>query len=672
MIDIWIGPFGLLTRSDIVMFVWIALVAVSVAYVAWDAWRNNPEMKVMKLGWILTTLYLGPLGLFLYIVACKEPRPGTHERFVTPLWRQALGSTIHMIGGDGTGIIVAAAITGLLGLPMIVDFAIEYVAGFAFGLLIFQALFMKDMMGGSYARAVRESLMPEWLSMGFMMALMFPVMTAAMMGSDMRAMEPTEPVFWGAMSLAVLAALIGAYPVNYWMVAKGIKMGMGTERALGAGGHSMDMEVGRRRPATSGGGAGSSSGNEAHGGSHPGGGMAGGTASSSSEQQMAQDKPPDTSAAGKPIEPAFRVTGPQIHATSFLSAIALAIGVLIPASSTNLWLGARDVGGVIMPPGMIMQPDTPGDAMRDMGAVDHTAVSYRAPVDARGDQPLQPVLDGEVKVFRLEAAVIQWSILDDGRVLAYAFNGQVPGPRLRVTEGDRVRIEVVNRLPESTTVHWHGLVVPNEMDGPAEITQEPIPPGGTFTYEFTVTQAGTFFYHSHDRADRQEALGLYGALIIDPADVAQEPEVDQDVVIQLQEWLERDGFTFPAMPMEGAMPNFFTINGKAWPATERIQARVGDRIRFRFIGSQSGFIHPMHIHGGPFEVIATDGVPVPDGAVFEKDTINVAPGERYDVIWTAREPGTWILHCHINHHVTNDGVEVQGAGGLTVAIEVAP
>jgi len=672
MIDVWVGPVGLLTRADVVVFVWFILVAVSVAYVAWDAWRNNPEMKVMKLGWVLSTLFLGPVGLFLYVVGCKEPRRGAHERFVTPLWRQALGSTIHMIGGDGTGIIVAAAITGLLGLPMIVDFAIEYVAGFAFGLFIFQALFMKDMMGGSYGRAVRESLMPEWLSMGFMMALMFPVMTAAMMGSDMRAMEPTEPVFWGAMSLAVLAALIGAYPVNYWMVAKGIKMGMGTERALGAGGHSMDMEAGRRRPATSGGEAGSSAGSQAHGGSHPGGGTTGGAPSSSGGQQMAEGKPPDTSAAGKPIEPAFRVTGPQIHATSFLSAIALALGVLVPASSTNLWLGARDVGGVIMPPGMIMQPDTPGEAMRDMGAVDHTAVSYRAPVDARGDQPLEPVLDGEVKVFRLEAAVIQWSILDDARVLAYAFNGQVPGPRIRVTQGDRVRIEVVNRLPESTTVHWHGLVVPNEMDGPAEITQEPIPPGGTYTYEFTVNQAGTFFYHSHDSADRQEALGLYGALIIDPADVAQEPEVDQDVVIQLQEWLERDGFTYPAMPMDGAMPNFFTINGKAWPATERIQARVGDRIRIRFVGSQSGFIHPMHIHGGPFEIVATDGVPVPDGAVIEKDTVNVAPGERYDVIWTAREPGTWILHCHINHHVTNDGVEEQGAGGLTMAIDVAP
>lgn len=686
MTDIRIGTFGPLTRLDIVMFVWFALVTVSVAYVAWDAWRNNPELKVMKLGWVLSTFFLGPLGLFLYVVACKEPAPGQHERFVNPLWRQALGSTIHMIGGDGTGIVVAAVITGLLGLPMILDFAIEYVAGFAFGLFVFQALFMKDMLGGSYMAAVRSSLMPEWLSMGFMMALMFPVMTIAMMGQDMRAMEPTQPIFWGAMSLAVLAALIGAYPVNYWMVAKGMKMGMGTMRALGEGGHSMDMEremsgdaarasarsdrkgnATRTTPATDNGGK------KQHGGMDMGtSGTAGGQGSASGEQQMAEGTPADRSASGESIEPALRVTRPQVHATSFLSAVALVAGLFWPSTITNLWLGARDVGGLIMPPGMIMQPDTPGEAMRDMAAVDHTAMTYRAPVDASGDQPLEPVMDGDVKVFRLETSIIEWSILDDQRVMAYAVNRQVPGPRIRVTQGDAVRIEVTNNLPESTSIHWHGLIVPNQFDGPAYITQEPIPPGGSFTYEFTVNQAGTFFYHSHDNADRQEALGLYGAFIIDPADPAAAPDVDQEVVIQLQEWLERDGFTFPAMPMDGAQPNFFTINGKAWPATQRVQARVGDRILFRFIGSQSGFIHPMHIHGGPFEIVATDGQPVPDGAVLEKDTVNIAPGERYDVIWTAREPGTWILHCHINHHTTNDNVEEEGAGGLTMAIEVAP
>jgi FtsP/CotA-like multicopper oxidase with cupredoxin domain len=219
-------------------------------------------------------------------------------------------------------------------------------------------------------------------------------------------------------------------------------------------------------------------------------------------------------------------------------------------------------------------------------------------------------------------------------------------------------------------VHWHGLILPNAMDGPAEITQEPIPPGGTFTYEFTARQAGTFFYHSHRKPDRQQALGLYGALIIDPR--TPPAAYDAELVVQLQEWMLKNGYTFPAMPMDGMHPNFFTINGKAYPETETVRLRVGQRLLVRFIGSQSAFVHPMHIHGGPFTIIATDGDPLPAGARPVKDTVNVGPGERYDVIWEAREPGRWLLHCHINHHTTNDNREEQGGGGLTLILEVFP
>ena len=207
------------------------------------------------------------------------------------------------------------------------------------------------------------------------------------------------------------------------------------------------------------------------------------------------------------------------------------------------------------------------------------------------------------------------------------------------------------------------------MDGPAEITQDPIPPGGRF-YEFTVQQAGTFFYHSHTDVDRQQTLGLYGALIVAPKDAAHAVTADQELVVQLQEWNEREGYTYPAMPMEGVMPNFFTINGKAYPSTETVHLKVGQHLLVRFIGSQSAFIHPMHIHGGPFTVVATDGVTLPESARYEKDTVNVGPGERYDVIWPAREPGKWLLHCHINHHTTNDNVEEQGGGGLMLILEV--
>jgi len=224
--------------------------------------------------------------------------------------------------------------------------------------------------------------------------------------------------------------------------------------------------------------------------------------------------------------------------------------------------------------------------------------------------------------------------------------------------------------PDPITIHWHGLTLPNGMDGAADVTQPPIAPGASFTYEFTVEQAGSYFYHSHTNPDRQQGLGLYGALIVDPKDPTNQPAADKEAVIQLQEWTVKSGYTFPAMPMEGAMPNFFTINGKAYPSTERITMRVGERLRVRFIGTNSGFIHPMHIHGGPFTIVATDGNPVPPSAQIQKDTVNVGPGERYDVIWTARQPGKWLIHCHINHHTTNDNVEVDGGGGLTTIIEV--
>ncbi|MEO8733249.1 MAG: DUF4396 domain-containing protein [Flavobacteriales bacterium] len=220
---------------DTVLIVWFTLTALSVAYVAWDAWVKNPILGVMKAGWVLVTLYTGPVGLALYILGCKEPAPGQHEKFITPLWKQALGSTIHCIAGDATGIIVAAAVTTTLGFPMWLDTLSEYFFGFAFGLLIFQALFMKNVMGLSYIEAVRRSFMPEWLSMNAVMAGMIPIMVI-LMTKDVTVMEATSPRFWGVMSLATLVGMVLAFPVNVWLVAKGLKHGMGTARALGKAG----------------------------------------------------------------------------------------------------------------------------------------------------------------------------------------------------------------------------------------------------------------------------------------------------------------------------------------------------------------------------------------------------------------------------------------------------
>ena len=141
--------------------------------------------------------------------------------------------------------------------------------------------------------------------------------------------------------------------------------------------------------------------------------------------------------------------------------------------------------------------------------------------------------------------------------------------------------------------------------------------------------------------------------------------------MQLQEWLQREGLTYPAMPMEGALPNYFTINGKAYPATETVHMKVGETIRLRFIGSNNIFIHPMHVHGGPFTVVARDGETLAAAQRFDADTINVGPGQRYDVVWRARQPGKWLVHCHIGHHTTNNNTETNGGGGLMMILDVA-
>jgi FtsP/CotA-like multicopper oxidase with cupredoxin domain len=321
---------------------------------------------------------------------------------------------------------------------------------------------------------------------------------------------------------------------------------------------------------------------------------------------------------------------------------------------------------------MIMPRDTPAEKMQEMAAIHPRLISRSYDIESNGDQPLKPRLENGVKVFNLEVSVIRWHILPNVPVDAFAYNGQIPGPRIRVTQGDRVRINVHSQLPESTTVHWHGLVLPNKMDGPAFITQDPIRTGDSYAYEFTADQAGTFFYHSHDHPDRQQALGLYGAFIIDPKNPQkEEPKADLEYVLQLQEWLLREGLTYPAMLMEGGLPNYFTINGRAYPATDVIHMKLGQAVKLRFIGTSNNFIHPMHVHGGPFSVVARDGVTLSPAARYEADTINLGPGQRYDVIWPARQSGKWLIHCHIPHHTENDNVEEKGGGGLMMVIDVA-
>ena len=313
---------------------------------------------------------------------------------------------------------------------------------------------------------------------------------------------------------------------------------------------------------------------------------------------------------------------------------------------------------------------TPGSMMAENPEASHmmepiTAPNVQPATESQGGQPLEFREENGVKVFELTAKAVKWNILDTVAVTAYTYNGTVPGPMIRVTEGDQVRIVVKNDLPDGTTIHWHGVEVPNAMDGVPGVTQDPIEPGQTFTYEFTAKPAGTFMYHSHFEGDVQVGAGLYAPIIIDPKEAeANPPAVDK--VLMISEWLQKDGQTYAAMPMGGMEPNYFTINGKAFPSTETITVKKGERVRLRLIGIGQ-FIHPMHLHGFPFKIVATDGHPVPEAAQLTKDTVSVAPGERYDIEFVPTETGQWMLHCHILHHTTNDNVE---PGGLMLMINV--
>lgn len=406
----------------------------------------------MKWGFILVTLYIGPLGLLLYALADKEPRPGEHESYTAPLWKQGVGSTNHCIAGDATGIILAAAITASLRLPMWSGLLVEYAAGFSFGLLIFQSLFMKSMMGGSYLENVRRSFIPEFNGTDAIAVL---GRHEPRRGGRLRPCLSIERLARIEVAKARLDDRPkAAHKVRYQLRNEGRKEACIRSR------DARNVRHERRRP---------------------------------------------DDAFGRDVA-SSRVFCRRLPARS-------GRGMFAPWNWLNMGLSARDVGGAIMPPAMVMDRDLSGDAMRDMAAVDPNLVRESRAIGISGDHDLAYKLDGGVKVFDLTASVIRWSILPNVTMDAYAYNGTVPGPRIHIRQGDRVRIVVHNQLPEATTVHWHGLIVPNQMDGPAEVTQAPIKPGRAYTYAFTAVQHGTYFYHPHAHPDRTQALGLYGALI---------------------------------------------------------------------------------------------------------------------------------------------------------------
>jgi FtsP/CotA-like multicopper oxidase with cupredoxin domain len=332
------------------------------------------------------------------------------------------------------------------------------------------------------------------------------------------------------------------------------------------------------------------------------------------------------------------------------------------AGATGLTLGATATAKIaqatISDPHAPARPGQEGPTADEMDAMHEIGVKYF--LENVGKNPdfwgvtLPFTMDGDVKVFEITCTEGPWEVGADFStgtqtavtVDAMMYNGVVPGPIIRVTQGDKVRINVKNEMKQSTGVHFHGIHTPNSMDGVPFVTQPPIKPGQTFTYEFVAKNSGTHMYHSHHNAAEQVSRGLMGAFIIDPLDTTNEPRVDADYVYVLND---------AGIGM--------TINGKGFPSTQPILAKKGDRIRIRYMNE--GFqIHPMHLHGMYQLIIAKDGANLP--APYLADTIIVGPGERYDVIVDCQEPGAWAFHCHILTHAES----AHGMFGMVTALVI--
>ena len=336
----------------------------------------------------------------------------------------------------------------------------------------------------------------------------------------------------------------------------------------------------------------------------------------------------------------------------FLGVLGAGTGLATAAGLRGFGLtgGAEGDPGPERAAGAVAAPDHSGG---------HEAMDahHRAGVEAFARNRLTPITHGTGavdapfrvengrRVFELTAGRLSWEVTPGQREEAFAFNDMVPGPTLRMVEGEPVRVVVHNRLDQSTSVHWHGQRVPNAMDGVTFLTQDPILPGRSFVYDFTPGPAGTHMYHSHHNSSEQVTKGLAGCLVVESRSTP-EPAADHDYLFVLNDGL-----------------GGFTINGKGFPATPAYSARRGRRVRFRFL-NYGAMAHPIHLHGLTFEVFARDGYPLPQP--FRCDTLTVAPFERWDAIVVADNPGVWAFHCHVLSHA--EGPE--GMFGMFTALYV--
>lgn len=275
-----------------------------------------------------------------------------------------------------------------------------------------------------------------------------------------------------------------------------------------------------------------------------------------------------------------------------------------------------------------------------------SGVNYQPVVTPNGSS-LPWTMNGGVKEFRLVAEPVKREFAPGMIVNCWGYNGQTPGPTIEAVEGDQVRIFVTNKLPEPTTVHWHGVILPNGMDGVGGVTQKHIPPGETYVYEFPLKQHGVQMYHPHSDEMTQMALGMQGFFVIHPKGGYPEP-VQRHFLIFLQEWAIEPG---TATPNPNIMTDFniFTFNSRVWPGTAPLVVGLNERVRVSF-ANLSMDSHPIHFHGHRWWLVETDGGPIPKSAWWPETTMNVPPGTTRTVEFVADNPGDWPFHCHKNHH----------------------
>jgi manganese oxidase len=353
--------------------------------------------------------------------------------------------------------------------------------------------------------------------------------------------------------------------------------------------------------------------------------------------------------------------------TYLAGAVAFAIAAAVPMWAPPLSNGATELRAeasqTTLEPGAhgedAVQPDAGGGTPEaasgehaDWEAMDHAmaerAEAFPAKTKGEGAQELKPeILKDGTKQFTLTASLVDWEVEPGKIVAAMAYNGMVPGPTLRAEVGDKVQVVLKNELPQSTVIHWHGIPISNDMDGVADVTQAPVPPGESFTYEINADRQSVGWYHSHHNGTEQVGAGLWGAFLIGDLPLPGDAKSDHEVFMQLQD--------------SGTIG--LTLNGKSYPATKPLEMKQGESMLIHYLnaGAQA---HPMHLHGVDQLVVAKDGFALDQP--YEADTVLVAPGERYSVLVVGTRPGQWAFHCHIFPHAEG----AQGMFGMFTELRI--